>query len=610
MATLIGRSPSSVASCVISLASGKDLVSKKTSASSIHFRKNFFSGQKLKMPGGIGESVSKMGESVRSTVAQASNDENGGSNGGILGDAAHKVGETVKNLSGTAGQYIQSRKGTHGKPLYTTSAGTPVSNDDNSLVVGEQGTISLEDFHFFDKNQHFNRERVPERVVHAKGMGAHGYFELTHDVSDICKASIFSSVGKRTPAFARFSSVAGERGYTDAARDIRGFSWKFYTEDGIWDMVGNNTPVFWVRDPIKFPDLIHSQKRNPQSNLRDPNAYWDFISLVPETMHQTLITFSPRGVPKTFRHMHGYGSHTFKWVNKNDEPVYVKFHFHSDQGVQTLSSEEAKELSGIDPDAATRDLHENIAEGKYPSWTFFVQVMPVEDADRYKWDPFDLTKVWLKSDYPLRQVGKLVLDKNVKNYFAEVEQAAFSPAHMPPGIEPSPDRILQSRMFSYNDAARYRAGTNVDQIPINRCPVAVQNYQRDGAMNVTDNGGDVPNYYPNSFTEVMPTLPVPDPGQPDVTPYRHPGGVVGRYMPQRWKDQDDYEQPRMLWNLFSDSDKETTIQNIAAHMSKAKDMIKQRQLGNFAKVDPELARRVEAAMGEEIKSSKPYSLIA
>jgi catalase len=328
---------------------------------------------------------------------------------------------------------------------------------------------------------------------------------------------MFSEVGKKTPMFARFSTVTGESGYADTARDPRGFSLKFYTEEGNWDMVGNNTPVFFVRDPLKFPDLIHSQKRNPATHMKDPNAFWDFLSLVPESLHQVLITFSPRGVPDGHRHMHGYGSHTFKWINGEGQANWVKFHFLSDQGIKNLTHEQATEIAGINPDYSTEDLIQNIEKGNFPSWTFYVQVMPLEDAYNYKFDPFDLTKVWLHKDYPLQEVGKMTLNRNVTNYFAEVEQVAFSPSHMPPGIEASPDRMLQGRLFAYDDAARYRVGSNYLQVPINRCPFAkVQTYARDGMMVTTDNGGAKPNYYPNSFED----LPQPDPAQPDVTPYK------------------------------------------------------------------------------------------
>ncbi|CAM6105867.1 unnamed protein product [Calypogeia fissa] len=501
----------------------------------------------------------------------------------------------------------EPRLGSHGKPLYTTLAGHPVSDDNNSVTIGESGTIALEDFHLLEKLAHFNRERVPERVVHAKGAGAHGYFQVTKDVSDICKAKFLSEVGKKTPIFARFSTVTGESGYPDTARDPRGFSVKFYTEEGNWDMVGNNTPVFFVRDPLKFPDLIHSQKRNPQTHMKDPNAFWDFLSLVPESLHQVMITFSPRGVPDGHRHMHGYGSHTFKWVNSEGKAHWVKFHFLSDQGIKNLTHEEAMEIAGVNPDYSTEDLFQNIQNGNFPSWTFYVQVMPLEDAHNYKFDPFDLTKVWLHKDYPLREVGKMVLDRNVTNYFAEVEQSSFSPAHMPPGIEASPDRMLQSRLFAYDDAARYRIGGNYLQVPVNRCPFAkVQTYARDGVMVTTDNGGSKPNYYPNSFDD----LPQPDPNQPDVHPYEHEGGLVARKPAKRWLEGDDYIQPGKLWRSMSEEDQEQTVQNIAGHIQGAKDFIIKRQLEVFRKADAGLASKVEQTLEKKKKSPDPYTMVA
>ncbi|KAG0620912.1 hypothetical protein M758_4G254200 [Ceratodon purpureus] len=499
------------------------------------------------------------------------------------------------------------RKGLNQKPLYTSDAGHPISDDDNSLTIGESGTGIFEDVHLFEKNAHFNRERVPERVVHANGTGAHGYFEVTHDVTDLCKASFLSEVGKRTPVLGRWSSVTGETGFPDTNRDPRGFALKFYTDEGNWDMVGNNTPVFFVRDALKFPDLIHSQKRNPQTHMKDPNAFWDFLSLVPETLHQVLITFSPRGVPDGYRHMHGYGSHTFKWVNKEGKAHWVKFHFLSDQGIKNLPHERAVELAGINPDYAIEDLFQNIEKGNGPSWTFKVQVMPLEDAPFYRFDPFDLTKVWSHKDYPLREVGKLKFDRNPTNYFAEIEQASFSPGHMVPGIEASPDRVLQFRLIAYDDASRYRLGANYLQIPVNRCPFAkVQNYARDGPMTISDNGGNKPNYYPNSFED----LPRPDPAQPGVHPYKHDGGIVSRTPPKKWSEQDDYEQPRTLWQQMSAEDKEMTAKNIAGHIQGAKETIIQRQLGVFRRCDESLAKQVEEMLAVKRKSQDPYTMVA
>lgn len=458
----------------------------------------------------------------------------------------------------------------------------------------------------FEKQAHFNRERIPERVVHAKGAGAHGYFELTKDVTDLCKAKFLSSVGKRTPVFARFSTVSGESGFPDTARDPRGFSVKFYTEEGNWDMVGNNTPIFFIRDALKFPDFIHSQKRNPQTHLKDPNAFWDFLSLVPESLHQVLILFSPRGVPDGFRHMNGYGSHTFKWVNDEGKAHWVKFHFKTDQGIKNLTHEEAIKIAGINPDYAIADLFSNIDKGNFPSWTFYIQVMPLENAVTYKWDPFDLTKVWPHKDYPLREVGKFVLNRNPTNYFAEVEQSSFSPAHMVPGIEPSPDRVLQARLFAYDDTARYRLGTNYLQIPVNRCPFKAQTYTSDGSMTVTENGANKPNYYPNSYEE----MPQPDLAQPDIHPYKHEGGIVSRFPPRKWKEQNDYDQPRALWQLMSKEDQEQTVKNIAGHIQGASEFIVKRQIEVFRKCDEDLAARIEQTLEVKKKDPEPYSMMA
>eukprot|EP00850_Spirogloea_muscicola_P003495 SM000014S00283 [mRNA] locus=s14:479093:481820:- [translate_table: standard] len=509
-------------------------------------------------------------------------------------------------LNGQPGQPV--RKGNNGCPLYTTSGGHPIP-EDLSLNFGEDGTGLMQDFHMFDKLGHFNRERVPERVVHAKGAGAHGYLEITDDISDICKSKVFERVGNRVPMFGRFSTVTGESGFPDTQRDPRGFALKFYTEEGNWDLVANNTPVFFIRDGIKFPDLIHSQKRHPRTHLKDPDAYWDFLSLTPESAHQVLITFSPRGVPDGYRHMNGYGSHTFKMVNAQGKPTWVKFHFKSDQGTKNLTHEQALEIAGYDPDYSIRDLMEAIDRKDFPSWTFYIQTMELDEVNEQEFDPFDLTKVWSQKKFPLRKVGKLVLDRNPDNYFAEVEQVSFSPAHMPPGIEPSPDRVLQSRLWSYDDAARYRIGTNYIHLPINACPFAKpQHYQADGAMVFTDNGGDKPNYWPNSRHEDPPT---PDPTQPDVTPYQHPGGLIGRYEPQRWKDQDDYKQPGDLWRLQTEEHKEQTLDNLAGHMRGAKEHIQKRQIEVFRRCDADLGRRLEERLFEKkTQSSEPLTAVA
>lgn len=400
-------------------------------------------------------------------------------------------------------------------PVYNTSNGCPVDDNQNSITAGEYGPVLLQDFHLIDKLAHFDRERIPERVVHAKGAGAAGYFEVTHDVSQYCKAKFLDTIGKQTPVFARLSTVGGEKGSADSERDPRGFAVKFYTEEGNWDFVGNNTPVFFIRDPSKFPDFIHTQKRNPQNNLKCANMFWDFLNHTPESAHQLTVLFSDRGTPYGFRHMNGYGSHTYRWVNAKGEVFYVKWHFKTDSGIKNLTGPEAEQMR-VEPDYAVKDLSEHIASGKAATWTYNVQIMPEADAENYKWNIFDVTKVWPHSDYPLIPVGKLVLNKNPDNYFAQVEQIAFSPSHVVPGIEPSADRMLQGRLFSYPDTHRHRLGGNYDQIPVN-CPyrTTLTNGHRDGYMAVNGNGGSAPNYEPSSFRPVhfsphaaLSTLPV------------------------------------------------------------------------------------------------------
>jgi len=386
------------------------------------------------------------------------------------------------------------------KKTLTTSWGAPVDNNQNSLTAGPRGPILLQDLHLIDKLAKFDRERIPERVVHAKGAGAHGYLEVTHDVTKFTKAKFLNAVGKRTPLFLRFSTVAGELGAADTARDPRGFAIKFYTEEGNYDMVGNNTPVFFIKDPIKFPDFIHSQKRNPQTHLSDPEAVWDFWAHSPEALHQITILFSDRGTPDGYRHMNGYSSHTYKWVNEKGEVHYVKYHFKTDQGIKNFTAQQADALKSKDLDYATRDLFDNIAKGNFPSWTWYVQLIPEKAGEAYKYDIFDVTKVVPHADYPLIPVGKLVLNKNPENYFAETEQSAFAPTHLVPGIEPSVDKMLQGRLFSYPDTHRHRLGANYDQIPIN-CPyrARVAHYQRDGPATVNGNFGSAPVYEPNTL---------------------------------------------------------------------------------------------------------------
>ncbi len=385
------------------------------------------------------------------------------------------------------------------RPSLTTAAGAPVPDNQNSITAGPRGPVLMQDFHLIEKMAHFNRERIPERVVHAKGAGAYGTFTVAKDISRYSRAKVFSEMGKKTEVFVRFSTVGGEKGSADSERDPRGFAIKFYTEEGNWDLVGNNTPIFFIRDPLKFSDFIHTQKRDPQTNLKSPTMMWDFWSLSPESLHQVTILFSDRGTPKSYRHMHGFGSHTFSLWNSKGERFWVKFHVKTKQGIQDFTREEAIRMAGGDPDHATRDLFDAIARGDYPRWGFFIQVMPEQAAETYHVNPFDLTKVWPYRDYPLIEVGELVLNRNPENYFAEVEQAAFAPANVVPGIGFSPDKMLQARILSYPDAHRHRMGANYQALPVNRPRCPVHHYHRDGHLRFDGNSGASPNYEPNSF---------------------------------------------------------------------------------------------------------------
>lgn len=476
----------------------------------------------------------------------------------------------------------------------TTATGTPVSDNQNSITAGSRGPTLLQDVHLIEKLAHFDRERIPERVVHAKGAGAFGYFEVTHDVTKWTKAKFLSEIGKRTPMLARFSTVAGEKGSADTERDPRGFALKFYTEDGNYDLVGNNTPVFFIRDAIKFPDFIHTQKRNPATNLKDPNAVWDFWSLSPESLHQVTILFSDRGIPKTFRHMNGYGSHTFKWTNADGESVWIKYHFKTDQGIENMSAEEATRLAGEDPDYATRDLSEAIARGDFPSWSLYVQIMPLEDANTYRFDPFDVTKVWSQKDYPLIPVGRMVLDRNPNNYFTEIEQAAFAPSKIVPGIGFSPDKMLQGRLFSYSDTHRYRIGTNYEALPVNRPQNEVNNYQRDGAMRFDENGGGSVYYEPNSLNG-----PQESP-EDEQAPFE----VSGTAAAVSYDHHDHFTQAGDLYRLLGEEERSRLVKNIANHMRPVKEEIQKRQIEHFHKADPEYGARVAEELGLSVTVEK------
>lgn len=446
----------------------------------------------------------------------------------------------------------------------------------------------LQDVWFLEQLAHFDREVIPERRMHAKGSGAHGTFTVTHDITRYTKARIFSEVGKKTDLFVRFSTVAGERGAADAERDIRGFAIKFYTDEGNWDLVGNNTPVFFLRDPLKFPDLNHAVKRDPRTNLRSARNNWDFWTSLPEALHQVTIVMSDRGIPASYRHTHGFGSHTFSFINVQGERHWVKFHLRTQQGIANLTDEEAEALIGKDRESHQRDLYESIEKGDFPRWTMFVQVMTEEQAAALPYNPFDLTKVWFKEEFPLIEVGVLELNRNPANYFAEVEQAAFNPANVAPGIGFSPDKMLQGRLFPYGDAQRYRLGVNHHLIPVNapRCPV--HSYHRDGAMRVDGNHGSTLGYEPNSYGEWQ-----QQPGYAEP-PLALSGAAV------HWnhrEDEDYYSQPGKLFRLMSPEQQAVLFANTARAMGDAPREIKIRHTGNCLKADPAYGRGVADALG-------------
>ncbi|WP_207458748.1 catalase [Azospirillum sp. SYSU D00513] len=471
----------------------------------------------------------------------------------------------------------------------TTTFGIPVGDNQNSLTAGPRGPVLMQDFHLIEKLAHFNRERIPERVVHAKGAGAYGVFRVTADVTPYTTAGFLSAAGKETEVFLRFSTVGGEKGSADAERDPRGFAVKFYTEEGNYDIVGNNTPVFFVRDPLKFPDFIHTQKRNPATNLKDPTAVWDFFSLSPETLHQLTILFSDRGTPRSYRHMDGFSSHTFSWINAAGERFWVKYHFKTRQGIQNFTAEQATAMAGIDPDHATRDLFASIEDGDFPAWTVSVQIMPELEADGYHVNPFDITKVWPHADYPLVEIGELVLNRNPENYFAEVEQAAFSPASVVPGISFSPDKMLQGRLFAYADAHRYRLGGNYGLLPVNRPhATSAENYQRDGAMRFDGNGGGRPNYEPNSFGG-----PAQQPARAEP-PLRITGDAA-RY--DHRQGNDDYSQAGALFRLVGAEAQERLMDNIAGSLGQAPEDIQQRQLRHFLAADAAYGEGIAKRLG-------------
>jgi catalase len=470
----------------------------------------------------------------------------------------------------------------------TTDAGRPVGDNQNSLTVGPRGPVVFEDFLLFEKMAHFNRERIPERVVHAKGSGAYGHFVCTNPLTKYTTAKLFASAGKKTPTFLRFSTVGGEKGSADTERDPRGFALKFYTEEGNWDLVGNNTPVFFIRDPLKFGDFIHTQKRDPQTNLKSPTMMWDFWSLSPESLHQVTILFSDRGTPDGYRHMDGFSSHTFSLINANNELFYVKWHFKTKQGIKNFTREGADDMRGQHPDHAQRDLFEAIKNGDFLKWRVCVQIMPEKEAETYHLNPFDLTKVWPHGDYPLREVGELVLDRNPENYFAEVEQAAFDPKNIVPGMGYSPDKMLQARLISYPDAHRYRLGVNYDSLPVNKPQCPFHTYNRDGAMRFDGNSGSSANYEPNSFGG-----PTQDPAFRERP--RAVSGTVDRH--NHRLDGDYYTQPGNLFRLMKPDARERLIGNIAASLKNAPQRIQELQVQHFFQADPAYGAGVANALG-------------
>lgn len=479
-------------------------------------------------------------------------------------------------------------------PVLTTADGAPIGVQ-QALTAGPRGPLLMQDVALLEQMQHFNRERIPERVVHAKGSGAFGTFTVTADISKYTRAAVFSKIGKKTETFLRFSTVAGERGAADAERDVRGFALKFYTEEGNWDLVGNNTPVFFVRDPYKFQNFIHTQKRHPQTNLRDMDMQWDFWSLCPESLHQVTILFSDRGIPKSYRHINGYGSHTFSLINAAGERVWCKFHFKTRQGIQNYTDAESAALIGSDRESHQRDLFDAIARRDFPRWRVCIQVMTQAQADSFRWNPFDLTKVWSQKVFPLIEVGELELNRNPENYFAEVEQAAFKPGSFVPGIGPSPDKMLQARLMSYADTHLHRLGVNHHQIPVNkpRCPV--MNYIRDGQATLGAYGS-TPNYWPNSID----TAPKPD------AAFADPAWKLGQTIVDRFDstiDHDDYSQVADLYRLFDDAHRDRLTRRIAGVLGQARKEVQMRQLCHFFRVDEDYGRRIAMHLGIDIATA-------
>jgi len=481
----------------------------------------------------------------------------------------------------------------------TTASGRPYHEYQNTQSAGPRSPLLLQDYFLHEDMAHFNRERIPERVVHAKGSGAFGTFTVTNDISQYTKAKLFNTVGKQTKMFARFSTVGGEKGSADSERDPRGFALKFYTEDGNWDLVGNNTPIFFIKDPKKFSHFIHTQKRDPRTNTKSPTMMWDFWSLNPESLHQVMFLFSNRGTPDGYRHMNGYGSHTFSFINAKNERFWVKFHFKTQQGIKNFTGAEADQMRATDMEHSQRDLVEAIDRGDYPKWAMKIQVMTEEQAKNSPFNPFDLTKVWPHADYPLIDVGVMELNQVPDNYFRDVEQSAFAPAHVVDGISYSPDKMLQGRLLSYPDAHRYRLGVNYEHLPVNRCPYMVNNYQRDGQMQVGDNGGSNPNYAPNSFDNIVADESYKEPAQTldSITADWYDRNAPG--------EDDHYSQPGLFYNkVLNDNEKEHLVNNIVGAMkgigSEKRDEIINRQLCHFFRADVKLGMAIANGLGVNV----------
>ena len=483
------------------------------------------------------------------------------------------------------------------RPTLTTAEGCPIVDNQNSLTAGPRGPLLMQDVQLLEQMQHFNRERIPERVVHAKGSGAYGTFKVTNDITRYSKASVFSTVGKETEVFLRFSTVAGEKGAADAERDVRGFALKFYTDEGNWDLVGNNTPVFFIRDPLKFANFIHTQKREPKSNLRNNDMQWDFWSQCPESLHQVTILFSDRGIPASYRTMHGYGSHTYSMINAQDERVWVKFHFKNQAGFQTMTDEEGAATIAGDRESHQRDLYSAIEKGDFPRWNVRIQVMTQQEAVEWEqktgWNPFDLTKVWPHGDFPLIDVGVLELNRNPENYHAEVEQAAFKPSALVPGIGPSPDKMFQARLMSYADTHLHRLGVNHHQIPVNkpRCPV--MHYMRDGQGATAETYGSMPNYFPNTRTGAP---------QPSDS-FNEPAWDLGQTIVDRFDsgvDHDDFTQAGNLYRMFDEGQRDRLTTRIAGVLGDARKEVQMLQLCHFFRADPDYGARIASKLGVEI----------